>query len=212
MKVDRDFADSVARVRVSAPIRLAEAFCDIERYTLELDGADGAPIMQTRDLVRVGRVVGVLAVDLDRDEIVLIRQFRLAAQLATGKGDLLEVVAGHVNPGEEIAAAANRECLEELGVKPSQMVELFTFMPSPGVLDEHTTMFLASVDATRLPIHAGAADETEQTHPIRFSIDAALKGLSQGMTCNGYLIIALQWLALNRANVKHMLRPAAPAT
>jgi ADP-ribose pyrophosphatase len=212
MKDERDFADGVAWVKVSAPVRLAEGFCNVERYTLKLEGVDGAPIIQTREIVRVGSVVGVLAIDLDRDEIVLIRQFRLAAHLATGKGDLLEIVAGHVNRGEQPATAAKRECLEELGVRPTQMVEIFTFMSSPGLLDEHATMFLASVDASHLPKHAGAANETEQTRPIRISIDAALRGLSQGLTCNGYLIIALQWLALNRAGVKRMFRPGAPAT
>jgi ADP-ribose pyrophosphatase len=207
MKDERDFTDSIAPVKVSEPIRLAEAFCNIERYTLELEGADGSPIPQTRDIVRVGRVVGVLAIDLDRDEVVLIRQFRLAAHLATGKGDLVEIVAGHVNAHENPAAAARRECLEELGVMPTQMVEIFTFMPSPGLLDEHTTMYLASVDASQLPNHAGAANESEQTRPIRIGVNTALMFLSQGMTCNGYLIIALQWLALNRANLKRILRP-----
>jgi len=212
IKNERDFADGIARVKVSAPVRLAEGFCNVERYTLELEGADGVPVMQTRDIVHVGRVVGVLAIDLDRDEIVLIRQFRLAAHLATGKGDLLEIVAGHVNASEELATAAERECLEELGVKPTQMVEILNFMPSPGLVDEHTTMFLASVDASQLPKYAGAANESEQTQPIRIGIDAALMGLSRGMTCNGYLIIALQWLALNRTNFRHRLRLSAPAT
>mgnify|MGYP001119557514 CR=1 FL=1 len=36
----------------------------------------------------------VLPIDLDRDEIVLIRQFRLGAHLALGKVDLVEVPAG----------------------------------------------------------------------------------------------------------------------
>lgn len=212
MKDERDFADGVASVKVSAPVRLAEGFCNVERYTLELEGVDGAPIIQTREIVRIGNVVGVLVIDFDRDEIVLIRQFRLAAHLATGKGDLLEIVAGHVNRGEQPATAAKRECLEELGVRPTQVVEIFTFMSSPGLLDEYATMFLASVDASQLPKHAGAANETEQTRPIRISIDAALRGLSQGLTCNGYLIIALQWLALHRADLKRMLLPGAPAT
>jgi ADP-ribose pyrophosphatase len=210
MKEEGAFADGIASVQVSEPVRLTDGFCPVERYTLELEGVSGTPVMQTREVVRVGRVVGVLAIDIDRDEVVLIRQFRLAAHLATGQGELLEIVAGHVNPGEEPTAAARRECLEELGVRPIQMVEIFTFMPSPGLLDEHTTMFLASVDASRLPTYAGAANETEQTRPVSFGIEAALVGLSQGKTENGYLILALQWLALNRANLKRKLQINAP--
>lgn len=212
MKEEEPFADGIASVKVSEPVRLTDGFCPVERYTLELAGVSGTPVMQTREVVRVGRVVGVLAIDIDRDEVVLIRQFRLAAHLAIGQGDLLEIVAGHVNPGEEPTSAARRECLEELGVQSIQMVKIFTFMPSPGLLDEHTTMFLASVDASKLPTYAGAANETEQTRPVRFGIDAALTGLSQGKTENGYLILALQWLALNRTDFKRMLQLGASAT
>ena len=66
-----------------------------------------------RDAVRIGRVVVILPIDLDRDEIVLIRQFRLGAHLALGKGDLVEVPAGRVERGENVADAARRECQEK---------------------------------------------------------------------------------------------------
>ena len=54
-----------------------------------------------RDVVRVGRVVVIVPVDLERDEIVLIRQFRLGAHLAIDKGDLVELPAGRVERGED---------------------------------------------------------------------------------------------------------------
>ena len=57
---------------------------------------------------RAGR--GVLPLDLARDEIVLLRQFRLAAHLANGRGSLIEIVAGHVEAGELPVDAARREC------------------------------------------------------------------------------------------------------
>jgi len=205
-----ELADDLAGVTLSAPVCLTKAFRNVERYTLELKVPSGGAVIQTRDVMRVGRIVGVLPVDLDRNELVLIRQFRLPAHLATGRGDLVEIVAGYVKAQEELDAAARRECLEELGVTPNRIVKLFSFMPSPGVADEYTTMFLASVDASQVPKHAGAANETEQTHPIRISIDTALTSLAQGMTCNGYLIIALQWLALNRVNLERLLRPDEP--
>ena len=64
----------------------------------------------TRDVVRVGRVVVIVPVDLERDEVVLIRQFRLGAHLAIGQGDLVELPAGRVEHGEELVDAARREC------------------------------------------------------------------------------------------------------
>jgi ADP-ribose pyrophosphatase len=143
-------------------------------------------------------VIGVIAVDPGRGEIVLIRQFRLAAHLATGNGELVEIVAGRVDANETPAEAARRECLEEIGVAPTRLVELFSFFPTPGLTDELATIFLAVVDASAVPERAGAAAEAEETRPLRVDIDHAIAALAQGRISNGLLIIALQWLALNR--------------
>ena len=70
------------------------------------------------DVLRSGPAAAVLPIDPGRDELVLLRQFRLAAHLANGKGNLVEIVAGHVEENEEPAETARRECVEEIGVAP----------------------------------------------------------------------------------------------
>ena len=86
---DKDkLADLPADVTVSPPERLAKAYRDYERYHATLAGADGKPVEQQRDILRAGQVVAVVPVDLERDEIVLIRQFRLPAHLGNGRGEL----------------------------------------------------------------------------------------------------------------------------
>jgi ADP-ribose pyrophosphatase len=203
-------ADETADVAVSAPFLIAEGFRRYERYTVTLASADGAPLQQRREILRVGRVVGVLTIDRAREEVVLIRQFRLAAHIATGKGELVEIVAGHVEAGEDPATAARRECEEEIGVTPQALYELFSFMPAPGQIEEYATLYLALVDAARVPTQAGAAHESERTRPMRMAIPAALAGLAQDQTCNGYLILALQWLALNWPRIDDFLRERDP--
>src|ERR1019366_8196067 len=81
---------------------LAKGYCDYQRYRLTLTGTDGATHTQTRDILLAGKVVAVLPIDLVRDEIVLIRQFRLMAHLANGRGDMIEAVAGRVEAGESL--------------------------------------------------------------------------------------------------------------
>ena len=176
---------------------LAKAFHDLERYSVALH-ADGEVLRSTRDVLHVGEVAAVLPVDLRRGEVVLIRQFRVAAHLATGAGELVEIVAGHVEDGETPAEAARRECREEIGVEPSTLYQLFDFLPAPGSIDEHATLFLGIVDASAVPDRAGATDEVESTHPMRVAIDEALAALEHNAMHNGFLILALQWLALHR--------------
>ena len=200
-----EIADRPAEVTLSEPELLAKGFREYRRYRLTLAGADGARVEQTRDVLLGGKVIAVLPVDIARDEIVLIRQFRLPAHLGNGKGDLVEIVAGRVEPGETPVAAATRECAEEIGVAPAALFELFTVFSSPGFTDEEITLYLASVDAAKVPAHTVTSDEHIRT--LRVPIDAALDAIGRNTICNGPAIMALQWLALNRARLPELLRP-----
>jgi ADP-ribose pyrophosphatase len=203
---DRELADLPADVALSAPELLAKGYRDYQRYRLTLKGEGHAPLPQTRDVLHGGKVVAVLPVDLAHDEVVLIRQFRLPAQLANGRGDLIEIVAGRVEPNETLIDAARRECTEEIGVAPSALVELFSYLTTPGITDEEVTVFLAAVDAARVPERSGAAAEGEQIVTIRASIDEVIAALTKNAMRNGPLLIALQWLALNRGRLAKLLR------
>jgi ADP-ribose pyrophosphatase len=196
----KELADRAAAVTLSAPELLGKGFFDYQRYKVTLP--NGA---QTRDVLRAGKVIAVLPLDIERGEIVMIRQFRPAAHLANGRGETIEIVAGRVEAGETLAQTARRECLEEIGVAPKALVELFSYLPTPGLTDEEVTFFVAAVDALKVP---------ERTHPtegeyinvLRVPIDAALDALTKGTMRNGPLVLALHWLALNRGSVGEILR------
>jgi ADP-ribose pyrophosphatase len=205
MADERELADRPADVSLSPPELLAKGYRPYQRYRLTLRGVDGGAVMQTRDTLLAGKVVAVLPVDLARDEIVLIRQFRLAAHLATGKGDLIEIVAGRVEAGEQPLDAARRECREEIGVTPGKLVELFSYLTTPGLTDEQVIVFLAAIDASQVPRRIANPAEGEQIETLRVSIDAAIAAMSEGRFRNGPLLIALQWLALNRARLAALL-------
>ena len=200
MAEQRAPADREADVALSPPEAIAKGFFGYQRYRLTVEGD-----AQTREVVRAGKVAAVLPIDIARDEIVLIRQFRLPAHLANGKGELVEIVAGRVEEGERPAETARRECAEEIGVAPSALVELFSYLTTPGLTDEEVTVFLAAVDAARVPARTHAT-EGERIGVLRVPIDAALEALKAGTVRNGPLLIALQWLALNRARVAELLR------
>ena len=196
----RDLADHAADVTLSAPELLGKGFFDYQRYRVTLPGGT-----QTRDVLRAGKVIAVLPLDIERGEVVMIRQFRPAAHLANGRGDTIEIVAGRVEAGETLAQAARRECQEEIGLAPKVLVELFSYLPTPGLTDEEVTFFVAAIDAARVP---------ERTHPtegeyisvLRVPIDTALEAFAKGAMCNGPLVLALHWLALNRGRVDEILR------
>ena len=196
-------ADDRADVVIAGREVLAEGFRRYERLRVCRSGEN---VPRPLDVLRSGPAAAVLPIDPGRDEVVLLRQFRLAAHLANGRGNLVEIVAGHVEADEQPAEAARRECVEEIGVAPGLLVELFTYLTSPGMSDEEITLFLGVVDASGVPERAGAAAEHEETVPMRVPIDAALAALANGTVRDGPLIIALQWLALNRGRLSEIVR------
>ncbi len=204
-------ADLPVDVTIVETRLLAKAFRDYQQFRFRLAGEDGALPPQSRDILRAGGVSAVLLLDRTRREVVLMHQFRLAAHLANGRGNLVEIVAGRVEAGEQPIEAARRETMEEIGVAPSPLVELFTYLSSPGISDEQITVFLGIVDASQVPERAGSAAEREETRPMRVSIDAALAALADGKMRSGPLIVALQWLAINRGRLDDIMRAGARA-
>jgi ADP-ribose pyrophosphatase len=197
-------ADLPVEVALAGEERVGKGFREYRRYHFTLPGDDPALAPRVNDVLRFGRVVAVLPVDIARNEVVLIRQFRLAAQLARGHGSLIEIVAGHVEGEETLAEAARRECIEEIGVAPAALVELSTFLPTPGASDEEITLFLGVIDAAAVPERSGSAAEREETQPLRVPIDTALAALAEGKMHNGVLVLGLHWLALNHARLKEI--------
>ena len=68
-------------------------------------------------------------VPLDREgRVLLVRQYRHAANRTW----MLEVPAGKLDPGEEAATGAARECEEETGFRPGRLVPLGGILTTPG--------------------------------------------------------------------------------
>ena len=187
---DFELSDRAVDARLSEPRELGRGRYRYERYSVTLDGAD-----LQRDAMRIGRIVVVLPVDIERAEVVMLRQFRLGAHLATGKGELVEVVAGHVEPGEDLVGSARRECEEEIGVAPSSLISLFDLVPTPGASDEHMFFFLGVVDAADIPERAGARTSPStrgrfvcrSSARLRPFVPGTCATVRQSSACNGWL-------------------------
>ncbi len=205
----RMITDSEVNVTVSTPSVLARGFQTYERYEVSLPRGDEAALRQTRDVIRAGRAVAVLPIDLANDSLVMIRQFRLPAHLATGRGNLVEIPAGRVDHGEAPLDAARRECREEIGVAPERLHELYSVLATPGFTDEYVTFYLGFLDSGAVASRGGLADEHEDTRPFVVPIADALAALEGNHVSNALMYSALQWLALNRGRLRDYFNRAA---
>lgn len=188
-----------------APVRIGAGFRRYERFDVSLQDRKGKLVTFDREVTRCGPVVGILPIDLAREQMVLVRQFRLGGHLALARGAMVEIPAGRIDADETDEAAAARECREEIGVEPRSLRKVLTFTPAPALCDELFTLFVASIDASATPAWAGCAAENEEIEVLRLDIGTALRLAEGNHIHSGPTIIALQWLALNRASLPRLL-------
>ena len=131
-------------------------------------------------------VVPVLRADLPDPEILLIRQYRYAAEQY-----LYEVPAGRLDAGEAPEVCAARELREETGYRAERIVPLFTMYTTPGFTDERIHLFVATGltagDAER------EADEFMELVPMPLSRALAL--IEEGAIQDAKTALALLYAA-----------------
>jgi ADP-ribose pyrophosphatase len=115
------------------------------------------------------------------------------------EGNLWEVVAGLVEPGEAPEAAATRELHEELGfeVAASAMARLGGYVyPAPGFVAEQQHYFHAEVDpdARQAPLEDGSPLEAG-ARIISLPLDDALSHCREGHLVDAKTELALRRLA-----------------
>lgn len=162
-----------------------------------------------RELFERGHAAAVLPYDPDRDEVVLIEQFRVGAYENCDNPWLLEVVAGVIEAGETAQQVAHRESLEEAGCQLRQLESITNYFVSPGGTSERTHLFCAAVDSSNVSGLHGLADEFEDIKVHVVSRERALQMIADGSICSAAPIIALQWLQLNLERIREQWSLAA---
>jgi ADP-ribose pyrophosphatase len=100
----------------------------------------------------------------DSGEIILVKQYRHAI----GRW-AWELPAGSLKPGEDVEAAARRECQEEIGLVATGMRKLGAFFPTPGYCDEEMNFYEANGLRSPRDDEEAHADEDEDIEAQPFA-------------------------------------------
>ncbi len=141
-------------------------------------------------VVNCGPCVGVLPF-LDRDTVLLVRQYRYVSRRVTW-----EMPTGGVHPGESIEEAAQRELSEEIGYRVGRLTHVSTYHTSKSVMDETAHLFIGE-DLVRLEL---PPDETEFIEVRAFPFDEALHMVLSGEIVDSMTIIAVLLAARRRSD------------
>ena len=158
-------------------------------------GGDSEPFR--RELIVRPRGVGVLLYDPGRREAVLVRQFRVGMIDEPRSPWLLELIAGMVDEGEDPLQVAHRESHEESGIEPANVVRICDYYNSPGVGNEHISLFCGRVDASSAGGIHGLDEEHEDIEVVVVPYDDLIAAVEDGRINNAMTIIAVQWLQLH---------------
>jgi len=196
-------------VKITQRDEIHRGFFRLERYRLThklYRGGWSAEI--EREIFERGRTVGILLYDPNRDEIVLVEQFRLAAHLIGMPAWELEIVAGIVDKeGESEIELARRESREEAGLELiGEPIFIHRFMPSTGGCTEVVDLFAGRVDASKADGIHGLVDEHEDIKVVVLRFDEAMQRVRADAIKNGPTLLALYWLAAEREKLRRAWR------
>ncbi|MCC9135008.1 NUDIX domain-containing protein [Pontibacter silvestris] len=142
----------------------------------------------TREQFDRGHAVSALVYDTVQEQYILAKQFRIGPE-----AEMIEIVAGMVDEGEQPEESIRREIEEEIGYHVDKLEHLHTFYSSPGGSTEHVELYYAEVSEQRSE-GGGNPHENEQIEIVRFSAGE----LQQEVFQDAKTIIAQQWARLHK--------------
>ncbi|MCL2474045.1 MAG: NUDIX domain-containing protein, partial [Alphaproteobacteria bacterium] len=178
------------------------------------DGSPGENI--TREVYQrgSGNVIGVLLYDPKSDNIILVEQLR-AGVLSAVKGNLSnfyasemnpcckEIVLGMIESDELPEQAAIRESLEETGCEVLELSPIIKYFSSPGGITEYVHLYAGRVNTSvqNGEIH-GNKEENEDIKVHVLPASEAIRLLYANQLNDGHTIIAIQWFATRRTDLR----------
>jgi ADP-ribose pyrophosphatase len=152
----------------------------------EFEAPDGSTFV--RDIVRSPGAVGVVPIVFDAEghaSVVLVAQYRPAYERT-----VIEIPAGMRDiAGETAVAVARRELAEEAGLAAAQLDLLTEILPSPGMTDSVTTLFLAT-DCVAVP-HDRQGPEEQHMSVLHMPLGEAIEMVERGEISDAKSVVGL---------------------
>ena len=157
------------------------------------------------DVLRRGGAVAIALYDPDRDNVVLVEQFRLPAFIAGSSPWQLEAAAGLIDTDETPQAVAARETHEETGLALiGEPILIQRYLPSSGNSDEGVVLFCGRVDSTAAAGVHGLPEEHEDIRVVVKTLAEVETLLDTGAIESGHTLIGLYWLLRHREHLRRV--------
>ena len=187
----------VPEVRIISVRTLSDDWYVLKKTAFAIRRRDGSWQDQSRETYDRGNGATLLLYNVDRQTVVLTRQFRFPAFVnGCATGMLIEACAGLLD-GQAPEACIQREVEEEMGFKVRRPRKVMEAYMSPGSVTERLFFFVAEYEASdRTSEGGGDAKEGEDIEVLELRLEEALEMIRTGEIQDGKTIILLQIAAL----------------
>jgi len=153
---------------------LYKGWSQLKRYTLDFVFENGKKERMIREIYNSGNGAAVLLYNLEVQQIVLLRQFRLAAWLSgNSDGFLLEVCAGMLDSMQPEDAII-KEVAEETGLAIENLQKIGAVYATPGAHEEKVHLYIAEYNPDTLTVgFRQNPEEQEEIEVLAMSFDEA---------------------------------------
>ncbi|MFK0163817.1 NUDIX domain-containing protein [Rhizobium sp. NPDC090279] len=191
-----------AKAEIVSEKTLADQWTRLSSFDLDYTDSRGEKHRLKREIYHRTPAACILLYDPARETVVLVRQYRLPAQLVGEPAWMIEAPAGLLD-GDDPEAAIRREAMEETGFRVRDVRFLFKAMTSPGSSTEVIHFFAAVIDTSdRVADGGGLAEEHEDIEVLEVRLSDAMAMIGDGDIYDAKTIMLLQWASLNVASLK----------
>ena len=177
---------------------LSDNWYTLNKVTFDYQREDGSWEEQSRECYDRGNGAAILLYNLDKQTVILTRQFRMPTYVNGNEdGFMVEVCAGILEKGNA-EETIKMEVEEETGYQIDNVVKVFESYMSPGSVTEILHFFIGEYQPNmKIGAGGGAEDETENIEVIELTFREALDWMATGKIKDGKTIMLLQWAQIN---------------
>ena len=189
--------------RIVSSTRLSDGFIKLDRVEFDTAMHAGGRQRVTREIADRGHAVGVLGYDPDRDEVVLINEFRPGCLVAGDPAYTDNVVAGGMTADESPLEAAVREMREETGLelRDPLLAHPGAYVTSGGST-EKIAIVVGFVDTKGAGGVHGNAEESEDILTVVVPWSQFIQRVREAKITDLKTLVAAYWLAEHRDSLR----------
>ena len=176
---------------------LCKAWGTLTEHTFRYRRPDGSNAEISREVYDRGQAAAVLLHNLERDTVVLVRQFRPPPLINGSNPYILEACAGILD-GDPPEECARREALEEAGIVVDDLRLVSASYGNPAALTEVVSMYIGTFTDIGRTAGGGLVHEGEDIEVIEMPFEAAFSMVASGEIVDMKTVILLQAMKIER--------------